>query len=246
MPTWTVVDDYAALAREASRMLLEAVDGQPKSVLLLPTGTTPEGMYQDVVVACRSRYHCFRDVTTFNLDEYVGIRRDHPGSYWTYMQTRLFRHIDLDPERTHVPDGLALGVREDRPELPLDEALAIECARYESSIAEAGGIDVTFLGLGRNGHIGFNEPGSPLDSRTRVVRLHDSTRQANAPFFEGEPVPGRAITVGIGTILESRSIVLMASGPAKREAIARLASGERSPDFPASALLGHEDVTIIV
>lgn len=246
MLSWNIVDDYAALSIEASRVLLDAIEKQPASTLLLPTGTTPEGMYQEIVAACRAKTRCFAEVVTFNLDEYVGIPRDHPGSYWTYMQTRLFRHVDLDPARTHLPDGLALAVREERPELGLDPALAIECARYEAAIAESGGIDLAFLGLGRNGHIGFNEPGSPFHSRTRVVTLHDSTREANAPFFPGEPVPARAITVGIGTILEARAIILLASGPAKQPAIARLVSGVPSTDFPASALLRHDDVMVIV
>jgi glucosamine-6-phosphate deaminase len=246
MIEWKVVDDYAALSREAAAILVRRVEAHPSSVLLLPTGTTPEGMYQEVVARCSVNRGCFAGATTFNLDEYVGIPPEHPGSYATYMRTRLFGQVDLDPRRTHLPDGNGAAIRRERPELDLDAALRLECARYEETIRQAGGIDLTFLGLGRNGHIGFNEPGSPFESRTRIVELHLSTREANAPFFPEGRVPDRAITVGIGTILESRSIVLLASGAAKADAIARLVSAPPSPDFPASALLTHLNVLALV
>ena len=246
MITWSVVDDYAALSREAAALLVRQVESDPSSVLLLPTGTTPEGMYQEIVAACRHRSDCVRDATTFNLDEYVGIPPEHPGSYATYMRTRLFSQVALDPAKTHLPDGNGAAIRRERPGVDFDTALRLECDRYESMIRAAGGIDLTFLGLGRNGHIGFNEPGSPFDSRTRIVELHLSTREANAPFFPDGKVPDRAITAGIGTILESRSIVLLASGAPKADAIARLASAPPSPDSPASALLTHLNVLAIV
>src|SRR5207248_6931548 len=136
---------------------------------------------------CSREYRCFREVTTFNLDEYAGIARDHPASYYTYMKTQLFDHVDIDPSHAHVPDGSATD-------------LAAECARYEQSIATAGGLGLTFLGLGRNGHIGFNEPGTPFDSHTRVVELAHSTRTTNAAFFGNERVPTHAIPTGIATI----------------------------------------------
>src|SRR5688500_179184 len=189
-------------------------------------------MYDRVVRECRDDYRCFRDVTTFNLDEYVGVPRDHPGSYFTYMKQHLFDHVDIDPERAHLPNGVA----------PDPES---ECRRYEREIVHAGGLQVTFLGLGRNGHIGFNEPGSPFDARTRVVELTHSTRSANADCFPDGHVPTHAITMGIGTILESREIVLLAAGEGKEEAIARLRSGEVSEEFPASALWTHENVTVL-
>ncbi|HVR44954.1 MAG TPA: glucosamine-6-phosphate deaminase [Thermoanaerobaculia bacterium] len=245
-PSWRIVEDYDALSREAAAMFLGTVEENPRSVLLLPTGSTPEGMYRELVDAWRARRRSFRRVTTFNLDEYVGIPTSHRGSYRTYMQTRLFDHVDIEPARAHVPDGLATEIRREHPGIRLDRALELECDRYEKSIRDAGGIDVAFLGLGRNGHIGFNEPGSPFDSRTRVVRLHESTRRANAPWFEGERVPERAITAGIATILDAKSIVLMASGTAKADAIARLARGEVDPTFPASALLAHPRVLFLI
>src|SRR5262249_23607979 len=142
-------------------------------------------------------------------DEYIGISSDHPGSYCTYMRRHLFSHIDINPANTHIPDGM-------HP----------DPARYEQEIANAGGLGLTFLGLGQNGHIGFNEPGTPFTSRTRVVELTQSTRHANADLFPDGRVPTQAITMGIGTILDSRRIVLLASGASKRAAIERLRSGE--------------------
>ncbi|MFN2442944.1 MAG: glucosamine-6-phosphate deaminase [Thermoanaerobaculia bacterium] len=243
---WIVVDDYNDLSERAAAKFLEAIDSDPRCVLLLPTGSTPEGMYRGIVSACRTRYRCFQDVTTFNLDEYVGIPSDHPSSYRSYMNDRLFRHVDIDPSRIQIPEGMAESVRRENPSLSLDEALDLECARYEMQITRAGGIGLALLGMGRNGHIGFNEPGSPFDSRTRVVTLDESTRVANAPFFPAGDVPRRAVTAGIATILSARSIVLMAAGEAKAPAIQRLAGGIPNPEFPASALIHHDDVTVIV
>lgn len=223
---------YEALSERAASLLLAAIRERPDVVLGLPTGRTPTGMYERVVSVCEHQYHCFRDVTSFNLDEYAGIDPSHPGSYATYMKQHLFDHVDLDPSRTNIPNGMAAD-----PEA--------ECARYESLIRDAGGLTVTFLGLGSNGHIAFNEPGTPFDSRTRVVELTESTRRANAPFFPDGNVPSKAITIGIGTILDSRSIVLLTSGEKKRAAIERLRSGEVDTAFPASALHLHSDVLFL-
>lgn len=230
--TWESFDSYPPLAARAAEIFLEAIRRDPHAVLGLPTGRTPVGMYERVVAECSRRYHCFRGVTTFNLDEYAGIPSDHPGSFRTFIKRHLFDHVDLDPRRTHIPHG-------DAPDL---EA---ECARYEEEIRAAGGLGVTFLGLGANGHIAFNEPGTPFDSRTHVVALSEATRRANAALFAGGSVPARAITIGIGTILDSASIVLLASGASKREALERLRSRQISEDFPASALWLHEDVTVL-
>jgi glucosamine-6-phosphate deaminase len=221
---WETVADYAALSQRAAEILLAGIRRDPRLVLGLPTGRTPVGMYERVVAECAREYHCFRDVTTFNLDEYAGIPRDHPGSYFTFMQRHLFDHIDIDPANAHFPDGPA----------------------YESQIAAAGGLGLTFLGLGGNGHIAFNEPGTPFTSRTRVVALSEHTRAANAAVFPDGRVPTHAITMGIGTILESREIVLLAVGANKRAAIERLRGGEVTEEFPASALRWHENVHVIV
>jgi len=221
---WETVADYAALSQRAAEILLAGIRRDPRLVLGLPTGRTPVGMYERVVAACAREYHCFRDVATFNLDEYAGIPRDHPGSYYTFMREHLFDHIDIDPANAHFPDGTA----------------------YEGQIAAAGGLGLTFLGLGGNGHIAFNEPGTPFTSRTRMVALSEYTRAANASLFPDGRVPTHAITMGIATILESREIVLLAVGPNKRAAIERLRSGEVTEEFPASALWGHRNVHVIV
>jgi glucosamine-6-phosphate deaminase len=226
---WEICADYDSLSERAASILLGAIRRDPQLVLGLPTGRTPVGMYDRVVATCSREYHCFRDVTTFNLDEYVGIAPDHPGSYCTFMKQHLFQHVDIDSKNTHIPDGL-------HP----------DPAHYEREIEASGGLGLTFLGLGSNGHIAFNEPGTPFDARTRVVALTPSTRAANASLFADGNVPTHAITMGIATILESRAIVLLASGNHKRDALARLRSGEVSEDFPASALWKHENVHVLV
>ena len=229
---WETYPDYDILSNRAAEIFLAAILRNPRAVLGLPTGRTPIRMYERVVAACARDYHCFRHVITFNLDEYAGIERTHPGSYYTFMKQHLFDFTDIDPDNAHIPNGAAAD-------------LDAECARYERDIAAAGGLDVTFLGLGSNGHIAFNEPGTPFDSRTRVVALTESTRAANAPLFPDGDVPTHAITMGVGTILESKSIVLLASGEKKRSAIERLRSGEISEEFPASALWKHPDVVVL-
>lgn len=229
---WEELKSYEDLSRRAADILLAALAANPRVVLGLPTGRTPVAMYDRVVQECSREYRCFKDVTTFNLDEYAGIDRNDPGSYFAFMKQHLFDHVDIDPARAHLPNGMA-------PDLDA------ECERYEKAIRTAGGLDLTFLGLGRNGHIGFNEPGTSFDSRTRVVQLTESTRSANAALFTDGHVPERAITMGIGTILESKRIVLLATGSGKAEAIARLRSGEVGEDFPASALWKHENVRVL-
>jgi glucosamine-6-phosphate deaminase len=229
---WETFTSQDALSTRAAELLLGSIRDNPRVVLGLPTGRTPIGMYDRVVRVCARQYHCFRDVTTFNLDEYVSVAPDHTGSYFTYMKRHLFDAVDIQQENAHLPNGIA-------PDLDA------ECLRYEQEIRDAGGLDITFLGLGRNGHIGFNEPGTPFDARTRVVELTQSTRKANADLFPEGSVPTHAITMGIGTILESRQIVLLAAGSGKEEAIARLRSAEVSEAFPASALHTHENVLVL-
>ena len=230
---WELLESYEALSARAAGLLLDGIRTNPRLVLGLPTGRTPVGMYDRVVKNCSKDYHCFREVTTFNLDEYVGIDRNDHGSYYTFMREHLFDHVDLDPSRANLPNGMAAD-------------LNAECERYEAAIRAAGGLHLTFLGLGRNGHIGFNEPGTPFQSRTRVVELTESTRSANASLFDHGVVPERAITMGIGTILSSASIVLLATGSGKQDAIARLRSGEVTESFPASALWRHHDVRVLM
>ncbi len=229
---WETFNSQDALADRAAQLMLTAIRENPRIVLGLPTGRTPIGMYDRVVRECGREYHCFREVTTFNLDEYVGVPPEHPGSYFAYMRQHLFDHVDIAAENAHIPHGTA-------PDL------TNECIRYENEIRDAGGLGLTFLGLGRNGHIGFNEPGTPFNARTRVVELTQSTRHANADLFPADHVPTHAITMGIGTILESRAIVLLVAGNGKEAAVERLRSGDVSEEFPASALWRHGDVTVL-
>jgi glucosamine-6-phosphate deaminase len=229
---WESFASAEDLSDRAAKIFLSAIRENPRIVLGLPTGRTPVGMYDRVVRECSRDYHCFTGVTTFNLDEYVGVPREHHGSYFAFMKEHLFDHVDIDPASAHLPNGMA-------PDLDA------ECARYENEIRSAGGLALTFLGLGRNGHIGFNEPGTPFDARTRVVALTESTRHANADLFPDGHVPTHAITMGIATILDSARIVLLVAGSGKAEAVERLRSGDVSEAFPASALRTHPDVTVL-
>lgn len=243
---WEVLGDGGELADVAAQRLLAALDADPALVLGLPTGRTPVELYRRVVAVCRPSPHCFRAATTFNLDEYVGLPPGHPGSYRAYMERHLLAHVDVEPAWAYVPEGSPEALRARWPELAFEDALHAECRRYEEAIHDAGGLGLTFLGLGVNGHIAFNEPGSAFRSRTRVVHLAEATRRANAAEFADGAVPERAITMGVGTILDSRAIVLLASGAGKAEAVARLRDGGVDEAFPASVLHGHPDVTVLL
>ncbi|MFS8650304.1 MAG: glucosamine-6-phosphate deaminase [Caldibacillus sp.] len=228
------VKDYQAMSEKAKDFVLALVKNKPDAVLGLATGSTPEGLYQLLIDDHKKNGTSYKNITTFNLDEYIGLDGDHNQSYRYFMNEKLFNHIDIPLEQTHVPNGTASD---------LDE----ECQRYEALLKEKGGIDLQILGIGTNGHIGFNEPGTPFDSRTHVVELEESTRQANSRFFDSiDDVPTHAITMGVATILESRKIILLASGESKKEAIQKLLTEEPSEAFTASALLNHPDVTVIV
>ncbi|WP_100332248.1 glucosamine-6-phosphate deaminase [Bacillus xiapuensis] len=227
------VKDPQEMSEQAARLIMDRLRQKPKLVLGLATGGTPEGTYQKLIENHRTEGMSYRQVTTFNLDEYVGIPKMHPNNYFYYMKHRLFDHIDLPPEKAYLPNGEA-------------EDLQTECARYEHLLKKAGGIDVQLLGIGVNGHIGFNEPGTSFESLTHVVELDESTRKANARFFSSiEEVPHQAITMGIQTIMCAREIVLLAAGEAKAEAMTRLLSGSVTEQFPASVLNHHPHVTVI-
>ena len=200
---------------------------------MLPTGITPLGMYVRLVEMHRSGGISFAGATFFNLDEYLGLASSHEASYHVYMKEHFYGLIDADPARVFVPDGTA----------PDPEA---ECERYEAAITEAGGIDVCVLGIGRNGHIGFNEPGAPFDSRARVVELSESTRKVNAGDFDADRAPERAITVGMATIFESRDVLLLASGTNKAGAVAAAMEGDVSESVPASMLRSHPNASLFL
>ena len=228
-----VHDSHEGVSRAAAETVSDTVSENPGATLLLPTGSTPRGMYRELIRLYQKGGLSLSRPSIFNLDEYLGIPRDHPESYRRYMQENLYRHVDADPARTHIPDA----------ETPDPEE---ECLRYDAAIKESGGADLCVLGIGRNGHIGFNEPGSPFSSRTRVVGLAESTRRANAEGFDAGAAPERAITVGMQTIFESRKILLLASGAAKAEAVAAAVEGEVSPRTPASMLREHPDVAFLL
>ena len=233
-PKIIVRPDAQAASLEAANVLASAIRQQPNIVLGLATGGTPVQMYAELIRQHGEGDLDFSRVTTFNLDEYIGLAADHPQSYRTFMQRRLFDSVNVEAGNTHLPDGLTTD--------------PVQCAReYEARIAAAGGIDLQLLGIGENGHIAFNEPHSTADSRTRVVQLTDSTIANNARFFASrDEVPRTAITMGIGTILEAKRVVLLATGSHKAEAIRRTVHGPPSDDHPASLLQTHANVTLVL
>jgi glucosamine-6-phosphate deaminase len=230
-----IIEPTAAdVDRRAARFVAELVRRKPDCVLGLATGGTPLGTYRELIRLHREEGLDFSQVTTFNLDEYVGLAPSHPHSYRYFMQKNLFEHVNLDPARTHVPDGRALD-------------FDAHCRQYEQRIRDAGGIDLQVLGVGSDGHIAFNEPGSSLGSRTRLKTLTGETVRDNARFFGSEEqVPRLAITMGVGTILESQRCLLVALGPGKASAIRSTIEGPVTAQITASALQLHRDVVVIV
>ncbi len=216
----------------AAKFLIKQVLHKPSSVLGLATGSTPTGTYENVIEDHRKNQTSYEQVQTVNLDEYVGLTPTDPTSYRYFMENNLFQHIDIKAKNTHIPNGKA-------------NDLQAECSRYEQLLRELG-VDIQLLGIGRNGHIGFNEPGTSFQTKTHVIELAESTRKANARFFDSlEQVPNSAITMGIDSILQSKEIILLASGKNKANAIKQLASEQIDKFFPASALHQHPNVTVI-
>ena len=228
-----VFPDYEAMSVAVAYVVAGKLEEEPSSVLMLPTGITPLGMYRRLVEMHRSEGLSFANATFFNLDEYLGLAPDHEASYHVYMKEHFYGLINADPARVFVPDGTASD-----PEA--------ECERYEAAIREAGGIDACVLGIGRNGHIGFNEPGAPFDSRTRVVELSESTRKVNASDFEADRAPERAITAGMATIFDSKSVLLLASGTNKAGAVAAAVEDDVSESMPASMLRSHPNAVVFL
>jgi glucosamine-6-phosphate deaminase len=234
-----IFDNYEQISSAAADIFAKVLTQKPNAVLGLATGSTPLGMYRELIRRHKEERLSFARATTFNLDEYIGFSPEHPQSYRRFMQENLFSQIDIPPENTHVPLG----------NIPNEQFDSYEtfCDFYESQIAKAGGIDVQILGIGSDGHIAFNEPGTPLDSRTHVVALTEQTIRDNARFFESiRDVPRRAITMGVGTILETRKIVLLATGKNKAEAIRGAIEEHMTVQNTASALQNHSDTTVIL
>jgi len=226
--------DKDAAALLVARIVACEVRANPRTVLGLATGSTMEAVYRHLVGMHRDSKLDFSGVRTFNLDEYVGLAPEDPNSYRHFMNEQLFRHVNIDLRNTHLPNGRATD-------------LGAECRHYEKLIADAGGIDLQLLGIGKSGHIGFNEPLSALKSRTREKALAPATVKQNAPYFGGEDkIPRRAITMGVGTILDARRCLLLATGEAKADIIAQAVEGPITSMVTASALQLHPKATVIV
>ncbi|PWU67596.1 glucosamine-6-phosphate deaminase [Gracilibacillus dipsosauri] len=226
--------NYEDISQKAAQFILKRIHENNRLTLGLATGGTPRRTYEYLIKDYENNHTSYQTVSSFNLDEYIGLAPSDPNSYHYYMYKQLFSKIDIPKDQIFLPNGLATD-------------LANECLSYERKIKEYGGIDLQLLGIGENGHIGFNEPGTPFNQRTHVVSLTESTIEANARFFDSiDEVPRKAITVGIATILKSKEILLLVTGKSKQAALKRLIeSNEVSEDFPASALRKHENVTII-
>ncbi|MDQ0256085.1 glucosamine-6-phosphate deaminase [Evansella vedderi] len=227
------VKDFNEMSKRAAQFVYEDLVNRRIKVMGMATGGTPIGFYKQLVRLYKKGDFSFKGIQTVNLDEYVGLSPENPNSYHQYMYQHLFQHIDIQRDQTHLPNGAA-------------EDLERECVRYEQLIEELGGIDLQLLGIGENGHIGFNEPGTSFHSNTHVVNLTTATREANARYFnDRREVPKQAITMGIDTIMKSKKILLLASGKEKAQAIYRLLYDKVDESCPATILQRHPNITII-
>ena len=228
-----ICEDYNEMSVRAAELVAYQIAAKPNCVLGLATGSTPVGLYENLIKMENTGEVDFSGVTTFNLDEYYPISPENPQSYRYFMNERLFSRVSIDIERTHIPNGMT-------------EDPAEECLQYEKLIDEAGGIDVQILGIGQNGHIGFNEPDEELAPYTHITDLTPETILANSRFFESEAeMPRQALTMGVESIFKARSIIILANGEAKAEAVRCMLSGNITPKCPASFLRLHPDVTLI-
>lgn len=229
-----VAPTYEEMSRAAADIIASLVNERPACTLGLATGSTPEGLYADLVADCAAGKLSFSEVTTFNLDEYCGLSPEHDQSYRYFMNHHLFNHVDIDKAKTHVPE-------------PFGADLAAAGKAYEDAIEQAGGIDLQLLGLGHNGHIGFNEPCDHFPATTHGVELTAMTREANSRLFAGgiDEVPAEALTMGVGTIMAARSVLLVVSGEGKAAILREVLQGPVTPQVPASILQFHPDVTVV-
>lgn len=229
-----IEETYEDVSRAAADIIAEQIQSKPAAVLGLATGSTPIGTYEELIAKFKRGELSFKDITTFNLDEYAGLDGDHDQSYRWFMNYHLFDNVDIDKVRTHVPSG-----NSDDPEKM--------CEDYEKAIEEAGGVDLQLLGLGHNGHIGFNEPCDEFPVATHYVELTQSTIEANSRLFNSiDEVPTAAYTMGIGTIMKAKKVLLLATGEGKAEIVKKAFKGEVTPQVPASILQSHPDCTIIL
>ncbi|MFA5471790.1 MAG: glucosamine-6-phosphate deaminase [Acholeplasmataceae bacterium] len=225
--------DYEEVSAKASELVIKQIKKKPKSVLGLATGSTPIRLYEKLIEAYERKEISFKDVISYNLDEYIGIDRTHPQSYYQYMHQHLFSKVDMNEEHIHIPNNDIENVEEN--------------AKLYNQALKNTSIDMQILGIGSNGHIGFNEPGTPLGNETFIVELDEQTRKDNMRFFSSlDEVPKYAITMGIKNIMRSKHIILMASGKEKADAVYQMVHGEVTKDLPASVLQLHPNVVIIV
>ena len=227
--------DYNDVSRKAANIMSAQIIMKPDAVLGLATGSTPVGMYKQLIEWYKKGDLDFAKVTSVNLDEYKGLSGDNDQSYRYFMNTNLFDHVNIDKTKTYVPNGL-------------EEDSEKACADYNAIIRSVGGVDMQLLGIGGNGHIGFNEPGTPFTEETHIVELTEKTRSDNARFFDNDinQVPTHAITMGIATIMKAKKILLVASGANKADAVAAMVNGPVDPACPASVLQNHADVVVVV
>ena len=229
-----IVENYEEASQEAAKIFIKQVKENPNSILGLATGSTPVRMYELLREDHKTNHTSYKDVQSYNLDEYFGLDTSHPQSYHYFMYSNLFNEIDIKDENVHVPSGQG-NIQEN-------------CDEYNKMLAE-NPIDIQLLGIGSNGHIGFNEPGTSFDSKTHYVDLKESTIQDNARlFFDGDvdAVPRQAISMGIQNIMDAKRVVLIACGENKQEAVKGMIEGEMTTELPASVLQGHKDVTVII
>ncbi|MCW2997704.1 MAG: glucosamine-6-phosphate deaminase [Solirubrobacterales bacterium] len=231
-----ILPDADAVARFVADSIEHLLSARPNPVLGLATGSSPLGTYAELVRRHRAGVITFAAATAFLLDEYIGLPVGHPESYRAFIETHFAGQVDIDPRNVHVPGGTAVGAA-------LDKA----CAQYEADIRAAGGVDLQLLGIGADGHLGFNEPTSSLASRTRIKTLTDRTRHDNARFFDGlDDVPRHVVTQGIGTILDARHLVLIATGASKAAPVALAVEGPLTSMCPASAIQLHPTATVVI
>ena len=224
-----IIDSAENIAAMAAQQYVDLLKRKPNAILGGATGSTPLGLYAELVRLNKAGEISFKDASSFNLDEYVGLDGTHDQSYRYFMDHNLFDHIDIDKARTRVPSGIDVS----------------DPAAYDKEIAAAGGVDLQLLGICNNGHIGFNEPGTPFGSLTHIVELTESTREANKRFFASiDEVPTHAVTMGVKTVMQARSIILMAIGPAKAPIMKEMLQGPVTEQVPASVLQLHPDVTV--
>lgn len=228
-----VVKNYDELSKKGAEIIAKTIKENDKPILGLATGSSPIGTYQELIKMYQNKEISFKNVETYNLDEYCGIDRNHPQSYYYFMHEQLFNHVDIDEAHVHIPSASGSNLEDD-------------CKKYNEALNKVS-IDLQLLGIGGNGHIGFNEPGTSFEQETFVVKLTEKTREDNKRFFSSiDEVPTHAMTMGIKNIMNAKKILMLISGSNKADTVVRLLSKEITTDFPASVLYNHPDCTVII